>query len=112
RVGPGDVMVIDARGEIRSGTIGNLLVTRVNQRGAAGRVTAGGVGDANGTAAVGLPAYCRGTHAATNVTLHHPVDVQLPLACGGVAIYPGDALVGDGDGVIVIPRHLAAEAAS
>ena len=48
----------------------------------------------------------------TNVTLHHPVDVQLPVACGGVAVFPGDALVGDGDGVIVVPRHLAEEEAS
>jgi regulator of RNase E activity RraA len=112
RVGPGDVMVIDARGEIRSGTIGNILVTRMKRRGAAGLVTDGAFRDANGIAAVGLPAYCRGTHAATNVTLHHPVDVQLPIACGGVAVFPGDALVGDGDGVIVIPCHLAEEAAA
>jgi regulator of RNase E activity RraA len=112
RVGPGDVMVIDARGEIRAGTIGNILVTRMRQRGATGLVTDGAFRDAAGIAATGLPAYCRGTHAATNVTLHHPVDVQLPIACGGVAVFPGDALVGDGDGVIVIPRHLAAEAAA
>jgi regulator of RNase E activity RraA len=112
RVGPGDVMVIDARGEIRAGTIGNILVTRMRQRGAAGLVTDGAFRDAAGIAATGLPAYCRGTHAATNVTLHHPADVQLPVACGGVSVFPGDALVGDGDGVIVIPRHLAEEAAA
>ena len=111
-VGHGDVLVMDARGEIRAGTIGNILVTRMKNRGAVGLVTDGAFRDAAGIAAVGLPAYCRGTHAATNVTLHHPVDVQLPLACGGVSVYPGDAIVGDGDGVIVIPRHLAAEAAS
>ena len=111
-VGPGDVLVMDARGEIRAGTIGNILVTRMKQRGAVGLVTDGAFRDAAGIAAVGLPAYCRGTHAATNVTLHHPVDLQLPIACGGVSVYPGDALVGDGDGVIVVPRHLAAEAAA
>ena len=54
----------------------------------------------DGIAAVGLPAYSAGTHAATNVTLHHPVDVQRPVACGGVSVFPGDALVGD-DGVAV-----------
>jgi regulator of RNase E activity RraA len=112
RVGPGDVLVMDARGEIRAGTIGNILVTRIKQRGAAGLVTDGAFRDAAGIAAVGLPAYSRGTHAATNVTLHHPVDLQLPIACGLVSVYPGDALVGDGDGVIVIPRHLAQEAAA
>src|SRR5687767_625801 len=111
-VGPGDVLVMDARGEIRAGTIGNILVTRMKHRHAAGLVTDGAFRDAAGIAAVGLPAYCRGTHAATNVTLHHPVDLQLPVACGGVSVYPGDALVGDGDGVIVIPRHLAEEAAA
>lgn len=111
-VGPGDVLVMDARGEIRAGTIGNILVTRMRQRGATGLVTDGAFRDAAGIAAVGLPAYSRGTHAATNVTLHHPVDLQLPIACGGVSVYPGDALVGDGDGVIVVPRHLAEEAAA
>ncbi len=111
-VGPGDVLVMDARGEIRAGTIGNILVTRMRHRGAVGLVTDGAFRDAAGIAAVGLPAYCRGTHAATNVTLHHPVDIQLPVACGGVSVFPGDALVGDGDGVIVIPRHLADEAAA
>jgi regulator of RNase E activity RraA len=111
-VGPGDVLVIDARGEVRAGAIGNILVTRMKHRGAAGLVTDGAFRDAAGIAAVGLPAYCRGTHAATNVTLHHPVDVQLPVACGGVSIFPGDALVGDGDGVIVIPRHLVEESAA
>jgi regulator of RNase E activity RraA len=112
RVGPGDVLVIDARGEIRAGTIGNILVTRMKLRGAAGLVTDGAFRDSAGIAASGLPAYCRGAHAATNVTLHHPVDVQRPIACGGVAVFPGDAIVGDGDGVIVIPRHLAEEAAA
>ncbi|HEV2126037.1 MAG TPA: ribonuclease activity regulator RraA [Chloroflexota bacterium] len=111
-VGPGDVLVMDARGEIRAGTTGNILVTRMKHRGAAGVVTDGAFRDAAGISAVGLPAYSRGTHAATNVTLHHPVDAQLPIACGGVSVFPGDALVGDGDGVIVIPRHLAEEAAS
>jgi regulator of RNase E activity RraA len=111
-VSHGDVLVIDARGEVRAGTIGNILVTRLKHRGAAGLVTDGAFRDADGIAAVGLPAYCRGRHAATNVTLHHPVDVQLPIACGGISVYPGDAIVGDGDGVIVIPRHLAEEAAA
>jgi regulator of RNase E activity RraA len=112
RIAAGDVLVIDARGDVRAGTIGNILVTRMARRGGAGLVTDGAFRDAAGIAATGLPAYCRNTHAATNVTLHHPVDVQLPVACGGVAVFPGDALVGDGDGVIVVPRHLAEEAAS
>ena len=111
-VGVGDVLVMDARGEIRAGTIGNILVTRIRHRGAEGLVTDGAFRDAAGIQAVGIPAYCRSTHAATNVTLHHPVDLQVPVACGGVSVYPGDALVGDSDGVIVVPRHLAEEAAA
>lgn len=111
-VGPGDALVIDAREQVDAGTIGNILVTRMRVRGAAGLVTDGSFRDAEGIAAVGLPAYSAGTHAATNVTLHHPVDVQRPVACGGVAVFPGDALVGDDDGVIVIPRHLVEEAAA
>lgn len=111
-VGPGDVLVMDARGEIRAGTTGNILVTRMKNRGAAGLVTDGAFRDAAGISAVGLPAYSRGTHAATNVTLHHPADVQIPIACGGVSVYPGDAIVGDGDGVIVVPRKYAEEAAA
>ncbi len=111
-VGPGDVMVIDAREQVDAGTIGNILVTRMRVRGAAGIVTDGSFRDAAGIAAVGLPAYSAGTHAATNVTIHHPVDVQRPVACGGVAVYPGDAIVGDDDGVIVVPRHLVEESAA
>ncbi len=108
-IGHGDVLVIDAREEIHAGTIGNILVTRMKVRGGAGIVTDGSFRDAEGIAAVGLPAYSAGTHAATNVTLHHPVDIQRPIACGGVSVFPGDAIVGDDDGVIVIPRHLASE---
>jgi regulator of RNase E activity RraA len=50
-------------------------------------------------------------NARTNKTVHHPIDIQQPIACGGVAVYPGDIIVGDGEGVVVIPRHLAAEVA-
>jgi regulator of RNase E activity RraA len=80
-------------------------------RGAAGVVTDGAFRDSPAIAACGMPAYARAAHAATNKTIHHPVDVQLPIGCGGVAVFPGDVLVGDDEGVVVIPRHLAAEVA-
>ncbi len=110
-VGPGDVLVIDARGDIRAGSMGAILATRMKLRGAAGVVTDGAFRDSPEIAASGLPAYARAAHAATNKTIHHPTDVQLPIACGGVAVFPGDVIVGDGEGVVVIPRHLAAEVA-
>lgn len=109
--GPGDVLVIDARGERGAGTIGNILATRVMKRGAAGIVSDGPFRDQEGIRALRFPCYSAGPHANTNLTVHHPVDVDVPIGCGGVLVFPGDVLVGDGDGVIVIPRHLADEIA-
>jgi regulator of RNase E activity RraA len=111
-VGPNDVLVIDARGDVRAGSMGAILATRMKQRGATGAVTDGAFRDSPEIAACGLPAYARAAHAATNKTIHHPTDVQLPVACGGVAVFPGDVIVGDDEGVVVIPRHLAAEVAT
>lgn len=107
RVGPRDVLVIDARGDERAGVLGNILATRLAVRGAAGIVTDGCFRDAPAIARMDLPTFARSAHAATNKTVHHPADFQLPVGCGGVAVYPGDVLVGDAEGVIVIPRHLA-----
>jgi regulator of RNase E activity RraA len=110
-VGPGEVLVIDARGDRTAGTIGNILATRIMKRGAAGIVSDGPFRDLEGIRALDLPTYCAGPHANTNLTAHHPVDLDQPIGCGGVLVFPGDVLVGDGDGVIVLPRQLAAELA-
>lgn len=107
RIGPRDVLVIDARGDERAGTMGNILATRMKVRGCVGFVSDGCYRDTPNIAALGLPTYAKGMHAATNKTIHHPADFQLPIGCGGVSVYPGDVLVGDGEGVVVIPRHLA-----
>lgn len=111
QVGPGQVLVIDARGDVRAGTLGAILATRLLMRGAAGVVSDGSFRDTPEIAASGLPAFARGAHGAANKTIHHPTDFQLPVACGGVAVYPGDIVVGDDEGVVVIPRHLAAQVA-
>ena len=111
QIGPRDVLVIDARGDERAGTMGNILATRLKLRGATGIVTDGAFRDAPALAEVGIAAYARSAHAATNKTIHHPADFQLPVGCGGVAVFPGDLLVGDAEGVVVIPRHLADEVA-
>ncbi len=111
QVGPGDVLVIDARGDERAGTMGNILAARMVARGAEGIVTDGCFRDTPAIANMNIAAYSRSPHASTNKTVHHPVDLQVPVGCGGVSVYPGDILVGDEEGVVVIPRHLADEVA-
>lgn len=110
-VQPGQVLVMDGRGEARAATAGEILVTRLQARGAAAVVTDASVRDSHRIARLGLPVFTLGVSASTAPTLHHPVDVQVPIACAGVAVYPGDICVGDPEGVVVIPRHLAEEIA-
>ena len=111
QVGPGDVLVIDARGNENAGTMGNILATRMVARGAVGIVTDGCFRDSPAIASMEIASYARSAHAATNKTVHHPADIQLPVGCGGVAVYPGDIMVGDAEGVIVVPRDMADEVA-
>ena len=92
--------------------MGNILATRMVARGAVGIVTDGCYRDSPAIAAMDIAAYARSPHAATNKTIHHPVDIQLPVGCGGVAVYPGDVLVGDAEGVVVIPAQKAEEVAT
>ncbi len=108
---PGDVLVVEARGETATGTVGDILALRAQVRGAAGIVTDGGVRDSAAVAALGLPVYSRGAHPAVLGRRHVPWDVDLTVACGGATVQPGDVMVGDDDGVLVIPPGLAAEVA-
>ncbi|MBY6047876.1 ribonuclease activity regulator RraA [Vannielia litorea] len=108
----GAVLVMDCRGDASAASAGSILLTRLEMRGCAGVVTDGGVRDAEGAAALSMPVYAGKPSAPTNLTKHHAVDIGLPIACGEVAVYPGDILLGDGDGVMVIPRHLADEIAA
>ena len=110
-VGNGEVIVIEARGETGSGTLGDVLALRAHVRGAAGVVTDGGVRDYDAVAAVGLPVFSRGAHPAVLGRRHVPWDTDVAIACGGTTVQPGDVLVGDADGVIVIPPGLAEEVA-
>lgn len=110
-IGKGEVLVIDARGETRSGTLGEILMARLKARGAAGMVTDGAVRDAVGIRGVGLPTFCAGAHASASQTIHYAADINQVIGCGGVMVCPGDVLLGDDDGVVVIPRHLAAKVA-
>ena len=104
----GTVLVMDCRGETRAASVGNILVTRLRVRGAVGLVTDGAVRDAPEIAAQPFPVFAAGRSASIGLSAHHAVDFDVPIACAGVAVFPGDVLVGDAEGVIVIPRHLAA----
>jgi regulator of RNase E activity RraA len=110
-VGPGDVLVMDSRGQARAATAGDILITRLQQRGAAAVVSDGSFRDSPRLREMPFPTFAQGPSATLNLTLHHAVDYQLPIACAGVAVFPGDILVGDREGVVCIPRHLAEEVA-
>lgn len=110
-VAEGEVIVIEARGEAGSGTLGDVLAIRAHARGAAGIVTDGGVRDIAAVADVGIPVYTVGGHPAVLGRKHVPWDVDVTIACGGTTVQPGDILVGDADGVIVIPPARAQEIA-
>jgi 5-oxopent-3-ene-1,2,5-tricarboxylate decarboxylase/2-hydroxyhepta-2,4-diene-1,7-dioate isomerase len=108
-VNPGEVIVIEARGETHSATLGDILAFRAIARGAEGIVTDGGVRDFDAVAEIGLPVFAAAAHPAVLGRRHVPWDADISIACGGTIVQPGDVIVGDGDGVIVIPRALATE---
>ena len=112
QIGAGEVLVIDARGDTRAGTMGSILATRIFKRGAVGVVTDGAYRDSPGIAEIGMGAYAAAMNAHTNKTIHYPSEIQVPIACGEVAVFPGDIVVGDDEGVVVVPVRLAEEVAT
>ncbi len=108
---PGKVLVVDARGEADAGVFGDILITRLEVRGVAAVVTDGGMRDGEVIAEMDMPVYCGGIAAPSNLFIHYAPDKDVPVCCGGVTVIPGDVLVGDGDGVVVVPRALAPELA-
>ena len=109
---PGHVMVIDSRNDPRAASAGGILITRMMKRGAAGVVTDGGFRDSPELATLDFPVYAQRPSAPTNLILHHAADLNVPIGCGGVPVFPGDTMVGDGEGVVVIPDHLVSEIAA
>ncbi len=107
----GKVLVMDCRGETRVASGGDILMTRLMVRGAAGVVTDGGLRDTRTIGEMAMPVYAACASAPLNLVHHHAIDIDVPIACGEVAVYPGDMMVGDSDGVVVIPAHLAEEIA-
>ncbi|WP_028237890.1 RraA family protein [Stutzerimonas azotifigens] len=111
QIQPGDVLVIDSQNDPRAASAGNILVTRLLARGAKAIITDGALRDGSEIAGMNLPAYAREITATTRISYHHVADLQVPIGCAGVAVYPGDVIVGDADGVTVVPAYLAAELA-
>ena len=108
---PGAVMVFDSRKNARAASAGSILITRLMVRGCAGAVTDGGFRDSPEIAALPFPTYHHRPSAPTNLTLHQALDINVPIGCGDVPVFPGDVVVGDREGVVVLPAHLADELA-
>ena len=108
----GAVFVIDSRKDARAASAGAILVTRLMKRGVAGVVTDGGFRDSPEIARLPFPAYHQRPSAPTNLTVHQALDINVPIGCGDAPVFPGDVIVGDGEGVVVIPAHLADEVAA
>jgi regulator of RNase E activity RraA len=109
---PGAVLVIDSRKDARAASAGGILVSRLMIRGVAGVVTDGGFRDSPEIAQLGIPAYHNRPSSPTNLTHHQALDINVPIGCGDAPVWPGDVVVGDREGVIVIPAHLADEVAA
>jgi regulator of RNase E activity RraA len=108
-VPPGHVIFVDSRGDASAASGGDMLMTRAMVRGAAGFVTDGGLRDGHVLGDLPFATYAREVTITTRAASHHVADVQTPISCAGVAVYPGDVLVGDRDGVVVIPRAIAGD---
>lgn len=111
QIQPGHVLMIDSRNDPRAASMGDMLMTRMMVKGVAACITDGSFRDGQEIARLDIPAYCREVVASTRLSYHRVADLQVPIGVADVAVYPGDVVVGDGDGVTVIPRHLAAELA-
>ncbi|MET4137517.1 fumarylacetoacetate hydrolase family protein [Pseudarthrobacter sp. PvP090] len=110
-VNEGEILVMEARGEKGTGTIGDILALRAQVRGAAAIITDGGVRDFSAVAAMDMPTYYANPHPAVLGRRHIPWDTDITIACGGTTVQPGDIIVADADGILVIPPALAAELA-
>lgn len=108
---PGSVLVMDSRKDARAASAGSILVSRLMVRGVAGVVTDGGFRDSPEIGELDIPAYHSRPSAPTNLTLHQALDINAPIGCGDVAVWPGDIVVGDREGVIIVPAGIADEIA-
>jgi len=109
---PGAVMVIDSRKNPRAASAGSILITRLMVKGCAGIVTDGGFRDTPELAKLDFASYHNRPAAPTNLTLHQAIEINGPIGCGDAPVFPGDVIMGDAEGVVVIPAHLADEVAN
>jgi regulator of RNase E activity RraA len=109
---PGHVLVMDSRRDASMASAGDILITRLMVRGGAGVVTDGGLRDAMNIGELDMPAYHNRPATPTNLTNNEAIEINGPIGCGDVAVFPGDIMVGDDDSVIVIPAHMADEVAA
>ncbi len=107
----GSILVMDGHGDAGAAMLGDILAARLKKRGVAGVVTDAGVRDAQAVIDVGLPIQCAGPSAPASITRHKAIDLEVPIACGKIAVYPGDWIVADGDGVVVVPANIAEDVA-
>ena len=110
-VNEGEILVMEARGEKGTGTLGDVLALRAQVRGAAAIITDGGVRDFTAVAELDMPTYFANPHPAVLGRRHVPWDTDITIACGGATVQPGDIIVADADGILVIPPALAEELA-
>jgi regulator of RNase E activity RraA len=108
----GHVFIVDCRNEPHIAGIGSILARRLHERGLTGIVLDGGVRDTTSIAEFTIPCYCSGAAVPPNYAGHHAAEINGPISCGGVAVYPGDIIFGDAEAVIVVPRHMAEELAA
>jgi regulator of RNase E activity RraA len=105
--GAGNVLVIDCRGDASGASGGMMLFERMRIRGCAGVVSDGGVRDAAEIAETGFPVYAKAVCPPNSTVAHRFIELNVPISCGGVGVYPGDFIVGDNDGVILVPAAIA-----
>ena len=108
---PGAVFVMDSRRDPRAASAGDILIRRLQARGVAGVVTDGGFRDSPGISELDIPAYHNRPSAPTNLIRHQAIEINGPIGCGDVPVFPGDIIVGDDEGVVVIPAEIADEIA-
>ncbi|WP_369745400.1 fumarylacetoacetate hydrolase family protein [Paenarthrobacter sp. AMU7] len=108
-VNDGEILVMEARGEKGTGTVGDILALRAQVRGAAAIITDGGVRDYSAVADLEMPTYFANPHPAVLGRRHIPWDTDITIACGGATVQPGDIIVADSDGILVIPPAIAEE---
>ncbi|MDP4022552.1 ribonuclease activity regulator RraA [Methylobacterium sp. NEAU 140] len=108
---PGAVLVMDSRKDPRAASAGSILISRLQVRGCAGVVSDGGFRDSGEIAQLDMPCYHSRPSAPTNLTLHEAIDINVPIGCGDAPVFPGDVIVGDADGCVVLPAHIADELA-